>query len=202
MNSRMKVWRVIVLIGVLAVVSCTVLPWVKDVNNIQDWISLPEDGTEFRYTKRTKLYSDDNWHETSFTIEITDIENKSDAVLIETRYNDSYDRDYIIIDKEENAIAYSEDDYYDEDNDFIILKTPVSTGNHWYNDNYDFQITEIGAKKEVEAGVYNDCIVIEYGDSPGLGEIWFSPSAGTYIYEEYESGYGSEFVTELDKIRE
>ncbi|MDY6786859.1 MAG: hypothetical protein SVK54_01905 [candidate division WOR-3 bacterium] len=202
MKSRMKVMRVIVLLGVLMAVSCSVLPWVKDVNNIQDWITLPNDGDEFRYSTRTRYYSDDTWHENAFTIEITDIENKSDAVLIETRYNDSSDRDYIIIDKEENAIAYSEDDYYDEDNDFIALKTPVSVGNDWYNNDYNFTIKEVNAQKDVEAGIYNDCIVVEYSDSPELGELWFSPSAGTYIYEEYTNGSGYQYITELERIRE
>lgn len=197
----MKKQRLILIIGIILITGCTILPWVQDPNNIQDWITLPKDGDEYRYTQRTKYYSDDSWHETQFTIEITDIEEKSDAVLIETRYNDSSDRDYIIIDKEEQVIAYSEDDYFDENDDFIAIKTPVEVGNDWYNDNYDYEITEIGAQKETDAGVFSDCIVVEYVDGNEVGEFWYSPSAGTYIYEEYSSGYGYEYTVELERIR-
>ncbi len=185
----------------MIVTNCTILPWVQDINNIRDWVTIPTDGNEYRYETRTKYYSDDSWNESDFVIKITDIDEKSDAILIETRYNDSNDRDYIIIDKDENLIAYSEDEYTDEDDDFIILKTPIEIGNEWYNDDYDFEIDKIGESKEVEAGTYNDCIVIIYKHNNNIGEIWYSPSAGTYIYDEYETDYGYHYIVELEQIR-
>ncbi|MCK4524722.1 hypothetical protein KAU15_07325 [candidate division WOR-3 bacterium] len=193
---------IICIVITMIVTNCTILPWVKDINNIRDWVTIPGDGNEYRYETRTKYYSEDSWHDLSdFTIEITDIDEKSDAILIETKYNDSNNRDYIIIDKDENLIAYSEDEYTDEDNDFIILKTPIEVGNKWYNDDYDFEIDKIGESMEVEAGTYNDCIVIIYTSNNANGEIWYSPSVGTYIYDDYELDSGYHSIVELKQIR-
>ncbi len=194
--------KILPLIVILIISGCSILPWVKDINNISDWISLPTDGNEYRYNTRTKYYDGGDWHDASYTIEITDIDEKSDAILIETRYNDSSDRDYIIIDKEEQAIALSGDDYFDEYDDFVILKTPVEPDNEWNTDDYEFTIDEVGVKKEVEAGIFNDCIVITYTDTGETGEIWYSPSAGTFIYEDYTTDSGYESITELERIRE
>ncbi len=199
---KRNVVSIIFIALVIIITNCSVLPWVSDINNIRDWVRIPTDGDEYRYSQRVKYSSDDTWHDLNdFTIEITDIDEKSDAILIETRYNDSNGRDYIIIDKDENLIAYSDDEYTDEDNDFIVLKTPIEIGNEWYNDYYDFEIESIGESMEVDAGTYNDCIVILFTNGNTEGEIWYSPSAGTYIYEDCEYDYGYHYITELEQIR-
>ncbi len=191
--------------------SCSLLPWVEDINNIRDWVTIPTEGDEYRYSQRVKYSSDDSWDESDFTIEIIDIEEKGDDIIIETLTNGSdYDyRGYTIIDKDKNLIASSDDEYYDKDNDFVILKTPVEIGNKWYglsNATYlEFEIEKVGESKTVDAGTYNDCIVIVYSYSDinwTMWEMWYSPSAGTIIYQEFEDNSGYHSIIELKQIRE
>ncbi|MFO8062840.1 MAG: hypothetical protein R6U31_07955 [bacterium] len=187
MNSRMKVWRVIVLIGVLAVVSCTVLPWVKDVNNIQDWISLPGTGTEYEYEIVTT--SGGNTATDYLTYTVKGIEEKSDRVVIEVReeWNGNYDYDYLIIEKDEGVIAMSNNEYYDKYDDDIILSIPVEVGNDWLVDDNEklYEITAIGETKEVKAGSYSDCIVVERYQNDVSEKYYYSPSAGMIVYSSY-----------------
>lgn len=205
MNSRIKVGRVIVLIGVLAVVSCTVLPWVKDVNNIQDWIAVPALDTEYEYALTQTAYGNTETDYMTYTVE--DVEDKSDRMVIEVReeIDGNYDTQYLIIEKDEGVIAMSDNEYFDENNDDIILATPVKEGNDWlvYGDDL-YEIKKIGESKTVDAGTYSDCIVVERYDNNVTEEYYFSPSVGMIVYYRYtyDSSYGSEYdITRTMELR-
>lgn len=199
MNFRKGISLIITAMIIIFIMNCTILPWVSDPNNIYDWIKKPVDGTEFRYAERYKYDSQETWSTDNYTIEITDIDERNDRTLIEYQEDDSNDRDYIIIDKIEQCIVRSEDDYVD-DNDFMFLKTPVQKDNDWNNDRYDYEIVEMGASKTVEAGTYSDCIIIRYDNGQMTGEMYYSPSAGTYVFIEEEYDIGYDYSAELERI--
>ncbi len=199
MNFRKGISLILAAMIIMFIMNCTILPWVSDPNNIYDWIKKPVDGTEFRYAERYKYDWQETWSTDNYTIEITDIDERNDRTLIEYQEDDSNDRDYIIIDKIEQCIVRSEDDYVD-DNDFMFLKTPVQKDNDWNNDRYDYEIVEMGASKTVEAGTYSDCIVIRYDNGQMSGEMYYSPSAGTYVFIDEEYDIGFDYSAELERI--
>ena len=199
MNFRKGISLILAAMIIMFIMNCTILPLVSDPNNIYDWIKKPVDGTEFRYAERYKYDWQETWSTDNYTIEITDIDERNDRTLIEYQEDDSNDRDYIIIDKIEQCIVRSEDDYVD-DNDFMFLKTPVQKDNDWNNDRYDYEIVEMGASKTVEAGTYSDCIVIRYDNGQMSGEMYYSPSAGTYVFIDEEYDIGFDYSAELERI--
>ncbi len=180
--------------------SCSILPFVKDKNNIKDWMSPPEEDVEYIYNVRDKWF-DGEWDEDILTIEITDIDEKSDALLVEYRKNESTDRDYYIVDYIENVICDSEDEYYDKYDDFVFLKTPVEKGNDWYNDDYDFEIISTDSFYETDNEKYDNLIVVDYSSSSTDRVLFYSPDLGVIVYREIESD-NYHYIMELDRIRE
>lgn len=198
----------LIIVSILIIAGCTVLPWVKDVNNIRDWISVPAEDTEFHYIETSRDYYDGELLDTEtdyYSVTIEEVDQDADEILIEVivEENGNYDTDYMIIDSDEGIIAMSDDKYFQDDDDLIIISTPVEEGNDWlvYGDVL-YEIDEMNATKKVEAGDYTDCIVITAQSDNHSWEIWYSPGIGTMIYSKYTSTYGSYRYEYIDELRD
>lgn len=200
----------IIISAIIIMTGCTVLPWVKDVNNIRDWISVPAEDTEYQYVEEYRDYYDGELFDTDteyYTVTVEGVDQDSDEILIELMYeeNGNYDIDYMIIDSDEGIIAMSDDKYFQDDNDMIILSTPVEEGNDWlvYGDIL-YEIDKMNQTKKVEAGEYTDCIVVTARTDTYSWELWYSPSAGAMIYTTQTATYGQyryEYTVELRNIK-
>jgi len=166
----MKSIKRVLLIAAIAVVipllgSCTVwqMFFGPDKNSIDAW--WPKDfkvGTRLTY-KYHENYTESeyNYDETGI-VEITDIDERETRTVVKTvAFGDI---DYIIIDKDKGEIVRSDDTIID-DNDEVVLKTPVEEGTTWYNwTNSKYTIDQVKSSRTVEAGTFDDVVVVKVVD--------------------------------------
>lgn len=198
-----KMKRVLLAATIVAAIlflgSCTVwqMFFGPDKNNIDAW--WPKDfkvGTVLTYSYH-ETYTDpsDNYKET-FTVEITDIDERETRTVIKT--SEDGDIVYLIIDKDEGEMVRSGDTIID-DNDEVVLKTPVEEGTTWYNwTNTKYTIDQVKSSKTVEAGTFDDVVIIKV-DDPDWQTItsvylYYSVTGGnlgwTQTYDSSVSYYG------------
>lgn len=164
-----KIKRVLLTVTVVAAIlflgSCTVwqMFFGPDKNSIDAW--WPKDfkiGTILTY-KYHETYTTSEYNNTdTFTIEITDIDERETRTVIKTVENGNVV--YLIVDKDKGEIVRSSDTTID-DNDEVVLKTPVEEGTTWYNwTNSKYTIDEVKSSKTVEAGTFDDAVVVKVSD--------------------------------------
>ncbi len=186
--------------------SCSLLLG-PDANIIADWFNLPKDGTE--YVMRWHDNYEGSTDSGAYSMEVIEVEDRDTRAFV--RYRDDYGDDYyIVMDKDEETIAFSYDEYFDKDDDFIILQTPVEVGEDWYTGVYKAEIMEIDKEYSCDAGDFNDIVEVylRYVDGDYKHEItlYWSRKEGfiVYWYEKY-SWDGEAYYTyteELDEINE
>lgn len=197
---------ILLMLGVSALImtGCALLGFLKSPDRITDWVTIPAEDVEVLYTTVNYL----NGNETTTSQEIyivTDVEEMEGEsyFIVEDESENEF---YYIIDKNDGLLVGSIDDKIDDD-DIIILSTPIEVGNDWeeYEDcDYELEITNIDAAKTVSAGTYKDIIIVktEYEDSLGDHEYeyWFSQSLGMSVYyrAEFTDTLGDIYVTETE----
>lgn len=195
-------------IGALIISGCSLLGFMKSPDKIADWVTIPTEDTEFIFTYVNYLNGNEqNAGEETFTI--TDVEEGDGETYFIVEDEMGLEL-YYILDKNDNVFVASIDDNADDD-DIIILSSPIEVGNDWeeYEDcDYELEIMNINATKTVDAGTYSDIIVVKTEHEDSLGEYdyeyWFSQSLGMSVYmrDEFIDTTGDIYVfeTELKNI--
>lgn len=166
----MKRIKRVLLMAALAVVilllgSCTVwqMFFGPDKNSIDAW--WPKDfkvGTILTYKYHETYTTAEYNYDDTFTVEITDIDERETRTVITTV--EDGDIVYIIIDKDKGEVVRSGDTIID-DNDEVVLKTPIEEGTTWYNwTNSKYTIDQVKSSKTVEAGTFDDVVVVKVSD--------------------------------------
>jgi len=201
----------LIVVFLMVVSSCTLLPWVKDVNNIMDYLPDIKEGDVFEYD--VSVYSISEYYDEyseewvvdtiDYSLEYFDtckeveISDEKAYYLFEGYFG------YVFI-KERGIAAFTFDGTYNEDEDVVFLKTPVEIENDWdFVENGDIKleikkINEIYEKDELR---FEDVIVIEmsYSDFNGeyTCELYYSPSGG--IIREYQKSIDNSGTYESKK---
>ncbi len=202
-KSRFIILMTVSLIIIFA--GCSLISgFLRSPNKIMDWVTIPDEDTEFIFSVVDYLNGtevDDG----EYTMIVTNVEDSENDAII-TLEDETETEYYIIIDKNDGLIVMSYDDVLDND-DIIILSTPVEIGNDWeeYDGaDHEMEITHIDADKSVDEGNYSDVIIIstEYDDESGeyKYDYWFSQSLGMTIYsrDEFTDTLGDIYVTEIE----
>ncbi|MEO0234310.1 MAG: hypothetical protein ABIN39_06785 [candidate division WOR-3 bacterium] len=177
----------------LIVSSCTLLPWVKDANNIYDWSSsLKEDMTY--YYKFTTYISAINYTTTdNYEWKIIDFTEKTDRKVY--TINDDGQTRFLVIDKDENLIFYGKDEYFSGfSEEEVYLETPVKIDNSWPYKSETRKIAAIDTTVEVSAGTFKDVVKVKIMEDDYYGYLYWSISKGlVYKRLEYTNGNYSEW---------
>ncbi|MEJ5307780.1 MAG: hypothetical protein WHT27_05740 [candidate division WOR-3 bacterium] len=173
--------------------SCTLLPWVKDPNNIYDWSSnFKEDMTY--YYKFTTYISAINYTTTdNYEWKIVDFTDKTDRKVY--TINDDGQTRFLIIDKDENLIFYGKDEYFSGfSEEEVYLETPVEIDNSWLYKSETRKIAAIDTTVEVSAGTFSDVVKVKIMEDDYYGYLYWSISKGLlYKRLEYTNGNYSEW---------
>ncbi|NOY09208.1 MAG: hypothetical protein GXP33_10260 [Spirochaetes bacterium] len=166
MKSIRRAATIILLFAVILLLgSCNILQMFfgPDKNDISAW--WPKDfkvGTRLSY-RYYETYTDSGYnYEENIIVEITDIDERETRTIIKTSEDGAIV--YYIIDKENGKLIKSTDSSVD-DNDEVVLKTPVEEGTTWYNwTNTRYEIDNVKENKTVEAGTFDDVVVLKVSD--------------------------------------
>lgn len=197
-----KFYGIIIVLALLAVVGCTLLPWVKDANNIYDWFKKPVEDAVYLY--RTTNYIDYiNYTDTeTFQFKFVDVDENDDNITV--LVNEDGTSRYLVADRDENIIFYGRDQYFSDYNeDEIYLEAPVNLDNSWPYKNETRSIVSIDTTVTVDAGTYSDVVKVKILEENAdySGYYYWSISKGLIYYEiVYEDG--SFLKTELYDINE
>lgn len=192
----------ILLIAVVILINtaCTILPWVKDPNNIYDWFAKPIEGTHLYYKY---IYFNDFTNYTStdnYDVIIMDIDERTDKIVCMISRNDQ--TRYIVADSDEGIVFYGKDEYfsgYDEEE--VYIETPISIDNKWIDNSEERKISAIDTTVEVEAGIFSDVIKVKIYEDDYTGFYYYSKSRGI-LYREINYSSGDYEKTELIDISE
>lgn len=189
-----------VLVFILILTGCTLLPWVKDGNNIYDWFTKPVEDAVYYY----KYTYHNNFIDISdnYEFKYLDIDENSDNIVVMVN-NDGTNR-YIVADRDENLIFYGKDQFfsgYSEEE--VYLEAPVTIDNTWLYKNEERTIAAIDTTVEIAAGKFSDVIKVKVmgDDVDYTGHYFWSISKGL-LYSEIEYADGSYSRTELIDIHE
>ena len=187
--TKLRVLTIAGIIAILIISSGCLIGFMKDPNDITEWVNPLEDGTELSYY--TIVYRDGVTVETvSSTATVFGVNEDDEyyaAYLIDSRGFDYY----LTIDYEDNRFLEGSQEgpgYYD----IVLLDTPIEVGTSWYEYNGSdriFEITEIGVTKTVDAGTFYDVIVVEseYSDAGGDYYTYYYISQGSGVILYYMS---------------
>jgi hypothetical protein len=188
-----KKFSFFILLIALIVSSCTLLPWVKDPNNIYDWSSsLKEDMTY--YYKFTTYISAINYTTTdNYEWKIVDFTEKTDRKVY--TINDDGQTRFLVVDKDENLIFYGKDEYFSGfTEEEVYLETPVELDNSWPYKSETRKIAAIDTTVEVSAGTFSDVVKVKIMEDDYYGYLYWSISKGLlYKRLEYTNGNYSEW---------
>ncbi|MGE3062098.1 MAG: hypothetical protein AB7T10_00470 [bacterium] len=197
-----KVVSMIVFGVILVFAGCTLLPWVKDANNIYDWFKKPTEDVVYLY--RTITYIDNiNFSDTeNYQLKFTDVDENDDNITV--LVNDDGTNRYLVADRDENIIFYGRDQYFtDYDEDEVYLEAPVNLDNSWPCKKETRSVVSIDTTVTVDAGTFSDVVKVKIieEDADYIGYYYWSISRGLIYYEiTYEDG--SYVKTELTDIDE
>lgn len=194
--------RIIIILFSLILLSCSLFNTEKDKNDIFQWISIPTKGMKFIYSYDKNYY--DSLRNPYYSVSgysvntITDFQQDSQELFV--TFEESI---YVVGDDNIPVCNYSYNHmmntYYTSRRDYmfefysigvieiwdnnVIIQTPVEVSTRWYwPDNTKLEIIEINAHKTVEAGNFDDVVVImRKAGNDTIGEIWYSPEAGNFI---------------------
>lgn len=197
MKRRTLVFAVLLITIVMS--GCTMLPWVKDANNIYDWFTLLGKGTELRYKHvYTDIFS--TVHTDYFIVKVLDTEEKNDKRIMTVSYDDA--TRYIVADRDENLIFFGRDEYFeDSDEDEILLDTPVEEDSKWYYKSEERKIESMNEEYETEAQNFTGLIKVEFSGNGYNGYYYYSLKYGT-VFSRTDYDGGSYSYTELVDIDE
>ncbi len=173
-------------------------------NDIMAWWPDYKVGTRLVY-RYYELWTNPNYdNDHPVTVEIIDIEERETRTVV--RVSVDGDPSYYIIDKDRGEIVLSSDTFIDQ-NDEVVLKTPVEEGNIWYNwTNRKYSISQVKATKDVPAGVYKDVVIIRVTDPDWnytlYQELYISPTVGNVgwliVYDQAATGWIEDGLELLD----
>lgn len=197
MKKRVFVSAILLLTILLS--GCTMLPWVKDANNIYDWFTLEKKGTEFRYKDvYTDIFS--TVHTGYFIVKVLDTEEKNDKKIMTVSYDDA--TRYFVADKDENLVFFGRDEYFeDTDEDEVLLDTPVEEDSKWYYKSEERKIESMNEDYETEAGEFTGLIKVEFSGNGYNGYYYYSVQYGI-IFSRTDYDGGGYSYTELVDIDE
>lgn len=160
-----------------------------DPDVITDWYTELSVGTvlTYRLTAYVNGNTQDEYTFTETVMSNTTI-NGIRCTEFYCEYPESYSTMYVLVDTEVGIIARSFDQELTAyDNKYFI--TPVSVGTSWY-DTYskEYEIKNVNSYSNVDAGEYNDIIVVEGGEE---GSEWYeishySKSLNAYVFNRYD----------------
>jgi len=197
--------KTVIALIALFIFSCSLLNTEKDRNDIFQWTIIPNKGIKFIYLFERNYY--DSLRNPYYSVSGLDIniitDFQQDSQELRVTFEESI---YIIGDDnvpmfsystnhEMSAFSYIKYEYIFKDiytdtigviriwDDNVIIQTPVEVSTRWYwPDNTKLEIIEINAHKTIEAGDFDDVVVImRKAGNDTIGEIWYSPEAGNFI---------------------
>ncbi len=176
------------LLILLTITSCTLLPWVKDKNDIYDWsYDLKEDAVY--YYKTTYYYSWRNSTTTdNFEWKITDYTLKTNKKVY--TINDDGQTRFLIVDKDNNLIFYGKDEFFSGfTEDEVYLQTPVEIDNSWIYKSETRKISAIDTTVEINGITFDDVVKVKIMENDYYGYLYWSISKGLiYKYLELTNG--------------
>lgn len=197
--------KTIIILFTLFLLSCSFFNSGRDQNDIFQWTIKPTKGVKFIYSYEKNYYDSlGNPYYSVSGLDVNMINNfYQDYESLMVSFQESI---YIVGD--DNILVFSHcnnhqmDAYYfcqfrnifdtlhDDtigviriwDNN-VIIQTPVEISTRWYwPDDTKLEIIEINAHKTVEAGNFDDVVVImRKAGNDTIGEIWYSPEVGNFI---------------------
>ncbi|PIP14485.1 MAG: hypothetical protein COX48_00565 [bacterium (Candidatus Stahlbacteria) CG23_combo_of_CG06-09_8_20_14_all_34_7] len=192
-----KVLRVLILGFILISMGCTLLPWVKDGNNIYDWFTKPTEDAIYYYKS---TYYNDNISLTSisnYQFKFISVDENNDNITV--LVNDDGTMGYIVADRDENLIFYGSDQFFSGYSDEeIYLEAPVVIDNSWPYKSETRKIASIDTTVDIEAGKYSDVVKVKIIDDDlnYTGYYYWSISRGL-IYSRIDYENGSYKIIEL-----
>ncbi|MDI6700625.1 MAG: hypothetical protein QME48_05275 [bacterium] len=168
--------------------SCSLLPWVKDPNNIYDWSSNFKEDVTYYY-KSTNYISAINYTTTyNYQWKVVDVTEKTDKKVY--TINDDGQTRFLVVDKDENLIFYGKDEYFSGfSEDEVLLEAPVTIDNSWIYKSETRKVSVIDTTVEITAGKYNDVVKVKIVEDDYYGYLYWSVSKGLiYKYIEYTNG--------------
>ncbi len=200
---------ILVVLGtLLSLNTCQLVEMVlgPDPNNILTWWPDFKVGTRLIYTWSVS-YSDNSTATDTLTIKIIDVDKRSDKIVV--KFNGKWKSDsssfteYYIVDKGKGIFAESDDEFFDKDDDFVHLETPIKEGTIWYyKDDYKYTIKRVKSTKSFAVGTYNNVIAVSVTNSDWhyISSLYryYSPSGGFLAYEvKYDlNDYNSYGITD------
>lgn len=208
----MKIKIIFLLIFLFAISSCTLFDN-KDVDDISDWIKLPELGTVYSYYINQRFYDEYSYLYNEVIVLVKDsfFEIINDTLMINfdtipcqsiiaKHYQEAYNETTLIF-KDSCLYKTAIDTMFDIARYYLYdyesssglpsfeLRCPIEIGNSWFlSSDYRCQIVDIGCSKEVLAGEFNDIILMYYYvGTKKEGEVYFSPELGTAVYTILDS---------------
>ena len=149
-------------------------------NDIMAWWPDYKVGTRLVYREYSLRTDPDLNYTGTVTVEIVDVDERENRTVVRVSVDGG--TEYYIIDKDRGEIVLGGDTFID-DNDEVVLKTPVEEGNIWYNwTDYRYSIEQVGATKDVPAGVYKDVVIVRITNVnwnyTQYRELYISPTVG------------------------
>lgn len=205
--------RILTIALVLIMFSCSFLPWVRDPNNIDEWVKAPKTGETLLY----RIYWDtanDTVFEWTMINEyrlVLNVEKSAERTIITYQNTGvealtySYDGetgeegDTLYVDTTFYAIEHSSgicgpyDPVLDKLTD-IHVKTPVARDAVFQTDSGEKTVTDIAVETYVQGTDYFDCFSIQYieFDEDSMGSFSYqdiySPVLGRRIYYSQYTG--------------
>jgi len=182
----MKKMTFIIIITSIVLSNCSLFLPDRDKDNIFEYIPNFSEGDTYHFQcSLITIYTD--------TGDTTNISYTYDKAIHKTIENDSFlyyslvndhsDSEHYMYDKEKGILSFSNDSIFSDNDNYIILKTPVEVGNSWTDDqDHYYKIKRIdGIFHNNNITVY-DVIFIEMtfnnSNATGTVEYYYSPSIG------------------------
>ncbi len=199
---------------VVALSGCTLWNMIfgPSANDIMAWWPDYKVGTRLVYREYSLRTDPDLNYTGTVTVEIVDVDERENRTVVRVSVDGG--TEYYIIDKDRGEIVLGGDTFID-DNDEVVLKTPVEEGNIWYTTwNYwpdtKYSISQVKATRDVPAGVYKDVVIVRLTnpDFPShviTFELYISPTVGylgfKIVYDQAAAGWIEEGL-ELQDVDE
>lgn len=169
--------RVTILIAVMMLVmsaSCSILD-VRNTSVMTEWCDLEEPVTYYYNVSNSEMQS---------VVEIFSIQ-REDSIIIYEMYIDYAETPtwWAFRNKSGKLTQHSSLTYDDTTATYtILLDTPVKEGNYWSD---SWSIASVGKSITVEAGTFDDCVLILHYEGYDSSEFWYSPELGMFIKKTY-----------------
>jgi len=188
-----------ILLFVMLFSGCTMLPWVKDANNIYDWFSIVKEDTTLRYKY---VYTDffQTLHTEYYNVIILETEEKNDKKIMTVNFDGI--TKCIVADKDKNLIFFGKDEYFvDTDQDEVYLDTPVEEDSKWYYKSEERKIKSMNEEFETDAGKFTNLIEVRTSGNGYTGYYYYSTQYGVvFERKDYDSGgYVYSELTDIDE---